>query len=70
VCFAASAPAFSSNADAIYFGGPIVTVDDKNPSAEAVAVKAGKIVAVGSRTAVETAHSPLAMVFGIPPHMH
>jgi imidazolonepropionase-like amidohydrolase len=55
LCLAASAPAFSSNADAIYFGGLIVTVDDKNPSAEAVAVKAGKIVAVGSRAAVETA---------------
>lgn len=55
VCLAAPAPAFSSNVDALYFGGPIVTVDDKNPGAGAVAVKAGKIIAVGSRTAVETA---------------
>jgi predicted amidohydrolase YtcJ len=52
---AGSAPAIASNADAIYFGGPIVTVDDRNPNAEAVAVKAGRIVAVGARTAVETA---------------
>jgi predicted amidohydrolase YtcJ len=55
LCFAACAPAFASNADAIYFGGPIVTDDDRNPSAEAVAVKAGKIVAVGARAVVEKA---------------
>lgn len=36
-------------ADAIYLGGPIVTVDDKNPNVEAVAVKGGKIVAVGKK---------------------
>jgi predicted amidohydrolase YtcJ len=42
-------------ADAIYFGGPIITVNDKQPSAEAVAVKAGKIVAVGTRSSVEKA---------------
>jgi predicted amidohydrolase YtcJ len=36
-------------ADAIYHGGPIITVDDKNPTAEAVAVTDGKIVAVGKK---------------------
>ena len=36
-------------ADAIWFNGPIVTVDDNAPSAEAVAVKDGKIVGVGSK---------------------
>jgi len=35
-------------ADTIYHGGPIVTVDDANPSAEAVAVRDGRIVAVGA----------------------
>jgi hypothetical protein len=45
---AASAPTFATNADAIYFSWPIVTVNDRNPNAEAVAVKAGKIVAVGT----------------------
>ena len=35
-------------ADKIYSGGPILTMDDANPRAEAVAVKAGRIVAVGS----------------------
>jgi hypothetical protein len=43
-------------ADTIYTGGDIVTVDDKQPSAEALAVKAGKIVAVGTRVDVEKAH--------------
>lgn len=35
-------------ADTIYHGGPVVTVDHANPSAEAVAVRDGRIVAVGS----------------------
>jgi predicted amidohydrolase YtcJ len=43
-------------ADKIYTGGEIVTINDKQPSAEALAVKGGKIVAVGSRAAVEKAH--------------
>jgi len=34
-------------ADAIYHGGDIVTIDDRNPTAQAVAVKDGKIAAVG-----------------------
>ena len=43
-------------ADAIYAGGNIVTVNDAQPTAEAVAVKDGKIVAVGTRADVEKAH--------------
>ncbi len=39
-------------ADTIYHGGNIVTVDEKNPSAEAIAVKGGKIVAVGKKVDV------------------
>jgi len=35
-------------ADAIYFGGDIVTVNDAQPTAEAIAIKDGKITAVGS----------------------
>jgi hypothetical protein len=35
--------------DAIYHGGTVVTVDDRNPTAEAVAVAGGKIVAVGKK---------------------
>jgi len=43
-------------ADTIYSGGSIVTVNDSQPSAEAAAVKDGRILAVGTRTEVEKAH--------------
>jgi len=43
-------------ADVIYAGGDIVTINDAQPSAEALAVKAGKIVAVGARADLEKAH--------------
>lgn len=43
-------------ADAIYTGGDIVTMNDRQPSAEALAVKGGRIVAVGTRAEVEKAH--------------
>jgi predicted amidohydrolase YtcJ len=47
-------PAAKAVADTIYHGGPIVTIDDSNPTAEAVAVKEGKIVAIGSESDVMT----------------
>ena len=40
------------SADAIYHGGNIITVDDKNPRAEALAVKDGKIIAVSTKADV------------------
>lgn len=40
-------------ADSIYTGGDIVTLNDQQPTAEAVAVKAGKIIAVGKRKLIE-----------------
>lgn len=43
-------------ADAIYSDGDIVTMNDKQPSAESIAVKDGKIIAVGSKSEVEKAH--------------
>lgn len=43
-------------ADTIYLGGDIVTVDDTNPSAQALAVQAGRITAVGDRAAVMAGH--------------
>jgi predicted amidohydrolase YtcJ len=50
-------PAFSQRltgpADVIHTGGAIVTLDDAQPSAEALAVKEGRILAVGSRADVE-----------------
>ena len=42
----------SDPADAIYFGGPILTMDDDNPEAEAVAVRGGRIVAVGDTSSL------------------
>ena len=39
-------------ADTIYKGGAIVTVNDAQPAAEAVAVKDGKILAVGNQVDV------------------
>jgi predicted amidohydrolase YtcJ len=45
----------SGASDIIYSGGDIISVDPANPSPQAVAVKKGLIVAVGSRKAVERA---------------
>jgi predicted amidohydrolase YtcJ len=39
-------------ADAVYHNGTILTINDQQPTAEAVAVKDGKIVAVGSEAEV------------------
>jgi predicted amidohydrolase YtcJ len=43
-------------ADAIYTGGDIVTMNDAQPSAQAIAVKDGKILALGERAAIEQRH--------------
>lgn len=44
----------ASAADAIYFGGDIITMEGNNPTyAEAIAVKDGKIVFVGSKNEAE-----------------
>lgn len=42
----------AQTADTIYHGGPIVTVNDTQPTAEAIAVQNGKILAVGSKVDV------------------
>lgn len=46
----------TENADVIYTGGEIVTIDDHNPSATALAVRAGRITAVGDRDDLVPAH--------------
>ncbi len=51
-----ASPARAQAADTIYTGGDIVTVNERQPSAEAVAVKDGRILAVGARGAIEQAH--------------
>jgi len=47
-----SVNALAANADTIWYGGPIVTVNERAPSAEAVAIKDGKIVMVGKKDIV------------------
>lgn len=44
-----TAALMGETADVIFFGGDIVTVNDLQPTAEAVAVKGGKIVFVGEK---------------------
>lgn len=58
-CSKSTSPETAGNnivADSIYFGGTIITMNDSQPNAEAVAVKNGKIVAVGARAEVDGAY--------------
>ena len=48
----AGSRAFAAEGDAVYFGGPILTMDDARPRAEALAVRGGRILAVGGRDEV------------------
>ena len=48
------AEAAPESGDTIYVGGPIITINDAQPTAEAVLVRAGKIVAVGARRELES----------------
>jgi len=49
----APAAVLAQPADSIWSGGPIITVNDARPSAEAVAVRGGRIVGVGLRADME-----------------
>jgi hypothetical protein len=49
-------PDAASTADAIYYGGDIVTVNDAQLRVEALAVKDGTILTVGSRAEIESKH--------------
>ncbi len=49
-------PNAGASADSIYYGGRIITMNDAQPGAEAVAVKNGKISAVGARAEIERLH--------------
>lgn len=46
-------PAPEQIADAIYSGGDIITMNDSQPVAEAIAIKDGKILAVGNKADIE-----------------
>lgn len=50
------------NADLIVINGRVLTMDDDNPAAEAVAVKDGAIVAIGSRAIIEELRGPATEV--------
>ncbi len=45
-------PVEQNKADKMFLGGTIITVDDNNPEAQAIAVHDGKIQAIGSETEV------------------
>jgi predicted amidohydrolase YtcJ len=49
----AASPAGAQPADRVFVGGKVVTLDDAKPSAEALAVRAGRIVAVGTLAEIE-----------------
>ncbi len=53
---ACGGPAPDQVADAIYVGGDIVTMDPVRPAAGALAIKDGKILALGEPEALEKAH--------------
>ena len=52
-------------ADAIYINATVVTVNDKQPTAEAVAVKGGKILAVGDRRTISALKGSTTQVFDL-----
>jgi predicted amidohydrolase YtcJ len=51
-------PALAQSADQIWFGGPIITMDDKAMRAEAIAEDDGRIIAVGSKADVMKMKGP------------
>jgi predicted amidohydrolase YtcJ len=58
-----SAEAADESVDTLYVGGPIITINDSQPTAEAVLVRGGRIVAVGARSEVESqANGPIATI--------
>jgi predicted amidohydrolase YtcJ len=69
------------SADTIFFGGPIVTVNSKNEEAQALAIRNGKIVAVGAKDLItkdwQTSSSKVIDLKGqtlmpgfVEPHVH
>lgn len=52
-------------ADTIYSGGPILTINDEQPTAEAVAVKDGRILAVGALSDVMATQGDATSLFDL-----
>ena len=48
----AQAPSVHEPSATVFYGGTVITMDDRNPAAEAVAIAGGKIVAVGAQDEV------------------
>jgi len=64
-----AAPAFSQEiADTIYSGGPILTIDDNRPTAEAVAVTDGRILKVGTLAEVNQFKGDTTKTFDLDGH--
>ena len=57
-CLAASASAAERPADLVLSGGTVITLDDSRPRARAVAVRDGRIVAVGDEAAMAAWRGP------------
>jgi hypothetical protein len=55
-------------ADTIFVNGNVITMDDRVPSAQAIAVAAEKIVAVGSNSDVERWRGPATTVVDLKGH--
>lgn len=51
-----ASPLIAQDADVSNSGGDIVTIDDQNPTAEALSVKDGLILSVGDLAGIEAAH--------------
>ncbi|MCX7834114.1 MAG: amidohydrolase [Ignavibacteria bacterium] len=52
----------SKNPDVVYYNGKVYTLDDKNTIAEAIAVKDGKIISVGSNKEIKENYSNVKAV--------
>lgn len=65
VVLSVGAAAAQEMADTIYTGGPILTIDDASPTAEAVAVKDGRILAVGALSDVSAHRGDGTQVFDL-----
>src|SRR5438874_1386399 len=55
ICALVAAPGYTKTeaADVVFINGNIYTVNERQPKAEAIAVKAGRIIFVGSNAAVK-----------------
>ncbi|WP_010324747.1 amidohydrolase [Marinobacterium stanieri] len=63
--FASSVATAQDVADTIYLGGSIITINDAQPTAEAVAVKDGRILAVGDLATVTAYQANQTKVFDL-----